>query len=203
LFYYEEKRVPLDFLSILKHKPVIAAFRKVEDFRIEGLSNVDVLFVLGGDIFNLPTLVQQAESVKKLVFVDIDLVKGIGKDASGIRYLARESHVHGVITTKSNLINSAQKEGLISIQRIFVLDSESLTGGLNVVDKSKPDAIEILPGLILPKIMDRIRSRSPIPVIAGGLITTPQEIQEILSSGAIGISTTSAKLLRHTIRRAR
>jgi glycerol uptake operon antiterminator len=203
LFYYEEKRVPLDFLSILKHKPVIAAFRKVEDFRIEGLSNVDVLFVLGGDIFNLPTLVQQAESVKKLVFVDIDLVKGIGKDASGIRYLARESHVHGVITTKSNLINSAQKEGLISIQRIFVLDSESLTGGLNVVDKSKPDAIEVLPGLILPKIMDRIRSRSPIPVIAGGLITTPQEIQEILSSGAIGISTTSAKLLRHTIRRAR
>ena len=190
----------MDFLSILKHKPVIAAFRKVEDFRIEGLSNVGVLFVLGGDIFNLPTLVQQAESVKKLVFVDIDLVKGIGKDASGIRYLARESHVHGVITTKSNLINSAQKEGLISIQRIFVLDSESLTGGLNVVDKSKPDAIEVLPGLILPKIMDRIRSRSPIPVIAGGLITTPQEIQEILSSGAIGISTTSAKLLRHTIR---
>jgi glycerol-3-phosphate responsive antiterminator len=32
------------------------------------------------------------------------------------------------------------------------------------------------------------------------LITTPQEIQEILSSGAIGISTTSAKLLSHTIR---
>ena len=69
-----------------------------------------------------------------------------------------------------------------------------------MVDKSKPDAIEVLPGLILPKIMDRIRSRSPIRVIAGGLITTPQEIQEILSSGAIGISTTSAKLLRHTIR---
>jgi len=179
---------------------VIAALRNVEDFRIEGLSNVGVLFVLGGDIFNLPTLVEQAERYEKLVFVDIDLVKGVGKDASGIRYLARENHVHGVITTKSNLINSAQKEGLISIQRIFVLDSESLAGGLNVVDKSKPDAIEVLPGLILPKIMDRIRSRSSVPVIAGGLITTPQEIQEILSSGAIGISTTSARLLSHTIR---
>jgi glycerol uptake operon antiterminator len=189
----------LDFLSILKHKPVIAAFRKVEDLRIEGLSNVGVLFILGGDIFNLPPLVEQAESFEKLVFVDIDLIKGVGKDASGIRYLARESHVHGVITTKSNLINSAQKENLISVQRIFVLDSESLTGGLNVVDKSKPDAIEVLPGLILPKIMDRIRSRSSVPVIAGGLITTQQEIQEILSSGAIGISTTSAKLLSHAI----
>ena len=190
----------MDFLSILKHKPVIAALRNVEDFRMEGLSNVGVLFVLGGDIFNLPTLIEQAESFEKLVFIDIDLIKGVGKDASGIRYLARESHVHGIITTKSNLIKSAQKENLVSIQRIFVLDSESLTGGLNVVDKSKPDAIEVLPGLILPKIMDRIRSRSSVPVIAGGLITKLQEIEEILFSGAIGISTTNTKLFSHTIR---
>jgi glycerol uptake operon antiterminator len=193
MFYYqEEERVPLDFLGILKHKPVIAALRNVEDFRMERLSNVGVLFVLGGTIFDLPSLVEQAESFEKLVFVDIDLIKGVGKDASGIRYLARESHVHGIITTKSNLIKSAQKENL--------LDSESLTGGLNVVDKSKPDAIEVLPGLILPKIMDRIRSRSSVPVIAGGLITTQQEIQEIFSSGAIGISTTSAKLFSYTIK---
>jgi len=190
----------LDFLGILKNSPVIAALRNVEDVRIEGLSNVGVLFVLGGTIFDLPSLVEQAESFEKLVFVDIDLIKGVGKDASGIRYLARESHVHGVITTKSNLIKSAQKEGMISIQRIFILDSESLAGGLNVVDKSRPDAIEVLPGLILPKIMDRIRARTSVPVIAGGLITKLQEIEEILSSGAIGISTTSAKLFSHTIR---
>ena len=190
----------MDFLSILKHKPVIAALRNVEDFRIEGLSNVGILFVLGGDIFDLPTLVEQAKSFEKLVFIDIDLIKGVGKDASGIRYLARESHVHGIITTKSNLIKSAQKENLISIQRIFVLDSGSLTGGLNVVEKSKPDAIEVLPGLILPKIMDKIRSRSSVPVIGGGLITTHQEIQEILSAGAIGISTTSAKLFHYTLK---
>jgi len=190
----------LDFLGILKNSPVIAALRNVEDVRIEGFSNVGVLFVLGGTIFDLPSLVKQAESFEKLVFVDIDLIKGVGKDASGIRYLARESHVHGVITTKSNLIKSAQKEGMISIQRIFILDSESLAGGLNVVDKSRPDAIEVLPGLILPKIMDRIRARTSVPVIAGGLITKLQEIEEILSSGAIGISTTSAKLFSHTIR---
>jgi len=190
----------LDFLGILKNSPVIAALRNFEDVRIEGLSNVGVLFVLGGTIFDLPALVKQAKSFEKLVFVDIDLIKGVGKDASGIRYLARESHVHGVITTKSTLIKSAKKEGMISIQRIFILDSESLAGGLNVVDKSRPDAIEVLPGLILPKIMDRIRARTSVPVIAGGLITKLQEIEEILSSGAIGISTTSAKLFSHTIR---
>jgi len=33
-----------------------------------------------------------------------------------------------------------------------------------------------------------------VPVIAGGLITRREEIREILSSGAIGVSTTTASL---------
>jgi len=155
---------------------------------------VGIIFVLGGTIFDLPKIVDLACRHEKVVFADIDLIKGAGKDAAGIRYLAKESRVQGIITTKSNLISSAQKEGLSSIQRIFLLDSESLTGGLSVVEKSKPDAVEILPGLILPKIMDRIRSVTAIPIIAGGLITKKEEVKEVLSSGAVGISTTSPHL---------
>ncbi|MGD2126579.1 MAG: glycerol-3-phosphate responsive antiterminator [Desulfobacteraceae bacterium] len=184
----------MDFLTVLRKKPVIAAFREIENLRMAELKHVGVLFILGGTIFDLPPIVEEAGKHEKLVFVDIDLIKGAGKDAAGIRYLARESRVHGIITTKSNLLNSAQKEGLSSIQRIFVLDSESISGGLNVVEKSKPDAVEILPGLILPKIMDRIQAATSIPVIAGGLITKEGEIREILSSGAVAISTTSAHL---------
>ena len=184
----------MDFLDILRARPVIAAFRDVKGLHVEALDRVGVLFILGGTIFDLPHIIDKAETSGKLVFVDIDLIRGVGKDAPGIQYLAREIHVHGIITTRSNLIKSAQKEGLISVQRIFVLDSESLTGGLNVIEKSAPDAVEILPGLILPKIMDRIRERISVPVIAGGLITRREEIEEILSSGAIGVSTTTSSL---------
>jgi hypothetical protein len=42
--------------------------------------------------------------------------------------------------------------------------------------------------------MDRIRVKTSIPVIAGGLITERKEIEEIVSSGAIGVSTSSAQL---------
>ena len=184
----------MDFLDFLRKRPIIAAFRDVKSLHVEELDSVGVLFILGGTIFDLPDIIDKAVTSGKLVFVDIDLIKGVGKDAPGIQYLAREIHVHGIITTRSNLIKSAQKEGLVSVQRIFVLDSESLTGGLNVIEKSMPDAIEILPGLILPKIMDRIRTRVSVPVIAGGLITRREEIQEILSSGAIGVSTTTSGL---------
>jgi glycerol uptake operon antiterminator len=184
----------VNFLTVLKKFPVIAAFREIRNLKIGELRHVGIIFVLGGTIFDLPKIVDLADRHEKVVFADIDLIKGAGKDAAGIRYLAKESRVQGIITTKSNLISSAQKEGLSSIQRIFLLDSESLTGGLSVVEKSKPDAVEILPGLILPKIMDRIRSVTAIPIIAGGLITKKEEVKEVLSSGAVGISTTSPHL---------
>jgi glycerol uptake operon antiterminator len=189
----------MDFLKTLRKQPVIAAFRDVENLRVSDLKGTGVLFVLGGTIFDLPGIVEQAGASGKLVFVDIDLIKGAGKDAAGIRYLARESRVHGIVTTKSNLITSAQKEGLVSVQRIFVLDSESITGGLTVAEKSKPDAVEVLPGLIVPKIMDRIRARTSIPIIAGGLITTEEQVREILRSGALAISTTAARLFEKPI----
>jgi glycerol uptake operon antiterminator len=184
----------LDFLTVLRNSPVIAAFRDITSLHIQDLNHTDVLFVLGGTIFDLPHVVEQARRYEKMVFVDIDLVKGIGKDAQGIRFLAKESQVDGIITTHRNLIKSAQKEGLVSIQRIFVLDSESLAGGLGVIEKSNPDAVEVLPGLILPKIMKKIRMITSIPVIAGGLITHEEEIRKILASGAVGISTTSSHL---------
>jgi len=184
----------LDFLTVLRKRPVIAAFRDIHSLCFQTLHHTDVVFILGGTIFDLPQIVQQAKRYQKLVFVDIDLIKGVGKDAPGIRYLAQESQVNGIITTRSNLIKSGQKEGLIAIQRVFILDSESLVGGLGAIEKSAPDAVEILPGLILPKIMKKIRMLTSIPVIAGGLITEKKEIDEILASGAVGISTTAPHL---------
>ncbi len=186
----------MDILAILRKSPVIAALRDVTNVTLHGLPNIGIVFVLGGTIFDLPRIVVEAKRCEKMVFADIDLVKGIGKDASGVHFLAKESKVDGIITTRSNLIRSIQKEGLFAIERMFVLDSESLAGGLAVIEKSNPDAVEILPGLIVPKIIKRIRSITPIPVIAGGLITDEAEIHGILDAGAVGVSATSLPLIK-------
>ncbi|MEW6187169.1 MAG: glycerol-3-phosphate responsive antiterminator [Thermodesulfobacteriota bacterium] len=185
----------MDFLMVLEKKPLIAAFRDIKSLCMQNVKLADILFILGGTIFDLSLIVAQAKKYQKLVLVDIDLVKGIGKDAAGIQFLAQQSRIDGIITTRSNLIKSAQKEGLIAIQRVFVLDSESLVGGLGAVEKSGPDAVEILPALILPKVMNRIKRITSIPVIAGGLVTEKKEVNEILSCGAIGVSTTALNLI--------
>jgi glycerol uptake operon antiterminator len=186
------------FLDILKKKPVIAALRDVEHIPVDKLHKAGILFVLGGTIFDIPALVEATRRLNQLIFIDIDLIKGVGKDHSGIRYLAKAGQVHGIITTKSNLTTTAKENGLATVQRIFVLDSESLMRGLNVVSNSKPDAVELLPGLIVPKIINRIRTRTSVPIIAGGLITESCEVEEILASGAVGVSTTSYHLLDKT-----
>lgn len=189
----------MDFLTILRKRPVIAAFRELAGLHVQNLDNIGIILILGGSIFDLPQIVEMAKKNKKMVFVDIDLLKGIGKDAAGVRFLAKESRIDGIITTHSNLIKSAKQEGLFSIQRIFILDSESLAGSLNAVQKFNPDAVDVLPGVILPKIIKKIRAKTSVPLIAGGLITEEEDIREILAAGAIGISTTEQRLFNFTL----
>jgi glycerol uptake operon antiterminator len=184
----------MNFQNILRKNPIIAAVRDVAGIDISAWPDIGVIFMLGGTIFDLPSIVKEAHRHNKLVFADIDLVKGIGKDTAGVHFLATERRVDGIITTRSSFIKSIKDEGLLAIERMFVLDSESLNGGLGIVQKSRPDAIEVLPGLILPRIMKKIRAVTSIPVIAGGLITEEADLQEALAAGAIGASTSATGL---------
>src|SRR5690625_7958346 len=47
------------------------------------------------------------------------------RDASGIRFLADEIGIDGIITNQKNFITHARKLGLLTIQRVFILDSRS------------------------------------------------------------------------------
>ena len=54
----------------------------------------------------------------------------------------------------------------------------------------QPDMIEILPGIIVPKMIRKICSMSRVPVICGGLIQEKEDVLNALASGATAISTT-------------
>jgi glycerol uptake operon antiterminator len=129
-----------------------------------------------------------------LVFPHLDLLKGIAADKSGISFLKNMIGITGIISTHTNLLQFAKKEGLATIQRLFILDSESLVTGLKKVQGCTPDGIELLPAPVLPFIIDRIEPRSLPPIIAGGLVRTPEDVKKIVSSGAMAISTSDKTL---------
>ena len=58
----------------------------------------------------------------------------------------------------------------------------------------RPDAVEIMPGII-PRVIKRIKSEIPeIPIIAGGLIESKEDIMDVLKSGGIAVSTSKESL---------
>ena len=177
------------FFRALRAKPVVAGLRRSADVDAAIRHGIGVLFILGEDIFALQESVAKAHASGRLILAHVDLIKGVGRDEAGVRFLARHLQVDGILTTRGNLIGPAKREGLISVQRLFALDSESLEAGLPAVERAAPDAVEVLPGVILPLIASRLNGAGLPPLIAGGLIRTRAQVEEILAAGAIAIST--------------
>jgi glycerol uptake operon antiterminator len=182
------------FFQALRVRPVIAGLRR--SAAVEGAirHGIRVLFILGEDIFALQESVAKAHASDRLILAHVDLIKGVGRDEAGVRFLARDLHIDGILTTRANLIGPAKREGLIAVQRLFVLDSESLEAGLPAVERAAPDAVEVLPGVILPLIAPRLKGAHLPPFIGGGLIRTGVQVAEILAAGAVGVSTSEETL---------
>lgn len=177
-------------INALERTPVIAATDRA-GWQSAVLSDTEVLFHLGADIITVGDDIEAAKQNGKFVFIHIDLADGIGKDKAGIHWLKRLG-ADGIISTRTQLIRAAHDSGLLAVQRFFMLDSKGMHSVADTIENTQPDLIEIMPGVI-PKAL-RLFSHREIPVIAGGLIETKQEVTAALSAGAIAVSTGKKEL---------
>lgn len=177
-------------LSVLEDCPIIAAVRDRDGWAVSEIP-AEVIFDLGANVMTVGKIISEAHAVGKTVFVHIDLAEGIGKDRYGLEYLKAQG-VDGIISTKTGLLRQAKELSLMTVKRIFLLDSQGVQGAINEIDNYSTDMIEIMPG-IMPKMIERF-SRLNVPVIAGGLIETKAEITAALSSGAVAVSTGKEEL---------
>ncbi len=185
------------FTDMIEASPIIAAVKDDDGLEACLESDVDVVFILYGDICSIRDIVSRVRAAGKLAMVHIDLIVGLsGKDAS-LDYLKNIIGADGVITTKHNLIAHAREIGLYTVLRYFLLDSMAL---LSIEKQQRsgalPDVIEILPGIVAPRIIRTIVIKSRTPVICGGLIQNREDVMHALNSGATAISTTSRDVWR-------
>lgn len=172
-------------IDCLECNPVIAAISN-DGWDKALRSPVQVVFYLSADLLTVKERVEQAHINGKYILIHMDLAEGIGKDRTGIRYLA-QCGVDGIISTKAQLIRYAKEQGLLTVQRFFALDSKGMESIDEILRNSNPHLMEIMPGVIGKAI--RKFSGGQIPVIAGGLIQTKSEVTEALSCGATAVST--------------
>ncbi|WFA08382.1 glycerol-3-phosphate responsive antiterminator [Tissierella sp. Yu-01] len=177
-----------NFFTEINDNPIIAAINDLEKIEDVIKSPCKIVFLLMGDILNIGETIKLLRKNDKLVFVHIDLIGGFSKDITALKYINNTFKPDGIITTKSNLIKAAKELRIFTIQRLFLLDSLSLVSGINSVKCIRPDAIEVLPG-IMSNIIREIKEETQIPVVAGGLIRYKVDVIESLNAGAVGIST--------------
>ena len=181
------------FLRVLKVNPVIPAVRGRDgDLERALAGDHAAIFVLGGDVFQMLERVRRRPYRRPFICVNVDMVGGVAPDASGIRFLARE--VDGVISTHRNVVQIARSNGALAIQRLFAIDTSAVERGLKVLRQADPDAVEILPGLAFPEIVESYRAALNKPVLAGGLIKDRPTAAAILEAGAVGVSTSDHRL---------
>jgi glycerol-3-phosphate responsive antiterminator len=174
--------------ELLMDSPVIAAVKEDTGLRQALNSDCQVIFLLFGTILNIGTLVEQVHARGKICFVHIDLIDGLSNREIAVDALVKLSNPDGIISTRAPQIRRAQQLGILAIQRVFLLDSMSLHNIITMMDTNRPDFIEILPGVI-PTVIEEITAKTPIPVIAGGLIRSKQDVIQALQAGVMAVST--------------
>lgn len=183
-----------EFINKIEINPIIAAVKNDEGLETALTEDVEIIFVLYGDICTIPGIVKKIKQAGKVAMVHVDLITGLNnsKDVC-LDFIKNNTEADGIITTKSNLIAHAKELELNTVLRYFILDSMALQ---NIEKQAKspgvrPDIIEFLPGIVLPKMIKRINKVSRVPIIAGGLIADKEDVMNALDAGALAISTTN------------
>ena len=184
------------FYQALRANPIIPAVRG-PDSALEAAIAGDhpAIFVLGGDIFKVLGRVG-SQGRRPQIYVNVDLVGGIASDASGLRFLSRR--VEGIISTHRHVIELSKTSGLITIQRLFAIDSSAVGRGLKLIRRAQPQFVEILPALAYCEIAGQYSEVLDLPVLAGGLLKSRENIATILEAGAVGVSTSDQRLWEDT-----
>ncbi len=182
-------------MSMLSEHPIIAAVRTKSEFTKALSAKTETVFLLAGAITDLPMAIDAAKRAGKKLYLHMDMIDGLGKDAAAVDYVASLG-LYGIISTRGNIIKAAKNAGLYTVQRFFIVDGRSVTTALDTLHQTKPTYAELMPGLVYKAI--KAFHDGGFPIIAGGLIGTPDEVKCALDAGACAVSTSEQALWNHT-----
>lgn len=183
----------MGFNERIQRSPVVAAVGDLARVEAAIGSPSEIIFLLAGSILTIPRVIDAAEAAGKGIYIHLDLVEGFSRDLVTLDYIKEKLKPAGIITTRTHLVKYAAEIGLEAIQRVFMLDSLSVETAIKSVRSTRPKAIELLPGII-PRVVARVGKETQLPVIAGGLIESKEDVIATLKAGAVGISTTREEL---------
>ncbi|MFS0727513.1 glycerol-3-phosphate responsive antiterminator [Paenibacillus sp. 1P07SE] len=179
----------------LEKQIMLPAARRMKDLEKLLTRPFDYIVILDTHIGQLQPVVQLARAHGKKPLLHADLIGGLKNDEEAAEYLCQVVKPAGIISTRAGVIAKTKQNGILAIQRLFMLDTNALEKSYALFEKTSPDYIEVLPGVI-PHMISEVRDRTGIPVIAGGLVRTAAEVQQAIDAGAVAVTTSRTELWR-------
>ncbi len=178
----------------LEQTRVIPAVRAPEFLLRGAQAPGKIVYFLFGNPEDIQQMAETVVAADKIPILNLDLAAGLARDQAAVSFLARRS-VQGIISTHPEPLRAARDFGLFAVQRTFLLDSAALLSVLRSLDHFLPDALEVLPAMAAPHIVAQLRKNHPmLPVIAGGLIKTLREIDDLVQQGVSSVSVSDCDL---------
>ncbi len=175
---------------------ILPAIKKMKDFERTLDSPYTYIVLLESHIGQLKGIAREAARHRKKLILHADLIHGLKNDEHAAEYMIQEIKPAGLISTRAAVILKAKQKGVLAIQRMFLLDSTALQTSYKLIERTKPDFIEVLPGL-MPHIIQEVSGKTGIPIFAGGFIRTAEEVSQALEAGAVAVTTSRKELIDH------
>ncbi|MFT0846984.1 glycerol-3-phosphate responsive antiterminator [Actinomycetaceae bacterium L2_0104] len=174
---------------------VIPSVRRIRELDRALKSPSEYILLSEVHIGNLQAFAAKCAAANKKVLVHADLIGGFKPDREGIKLLRNMYHVSGVLTQSSQVVMTAKRARLEAIQRVFIMDSRSLERGLAAIAESRPDGIEVLPGILASRYKSQFEPwGATSTLIAGGMVTTQAEAEQLFACGYRAITASSPEL---------
>jgi glycerol uptake operon antiterminator len=186
------------FYERLSRYKMIASVKEAKWLEQAAEAEVSAVVLSVGNIGVIKRYVDFFKAHDLPVFLHLERIGGISYDREGVAFLAQYVKPSGIVTTRNTLIKLAKKQGLLTIQRLFLVDSDSIKSGLQSVRETQPDAVEIMPAL-LPECIQAYRQELDLPIITGGLIRKREQMEVALRHGAIAVSVGSHPLWKENL----
>lgn len=179
-------------LPLLERTPVIPAVKEPETLDRALCHDGAAVFLLCGDILNIGELVDRVHRAGKQAVIHGDLIAGLAPKEIAVDYL-RRCGADGIISTRPHLIRRGRELGMLTVLRVFAIDSKAVSNLGRETEGGMPDVIEILPGTLC-KVLRRLSRELPVPLIAGGLLSDKADVLAALGAGALCVSASDESL---------
>ncbi len=180
----------LDVSDRQKIIPVIE--NRTELSRALNVPQISTILLRHCNLFDLKPVFDHTSKRGVAIYVNVDHIDGIHSDSAGLRFLAQQLHIAGIVSSNPRILALGKSLGLETVQRLFAVDSTGLETALETVDSQIVDLLDISPALVIPYVVSHIEL--PLPFIGSGLVSTYQQVQSVLRAGAFRVMTARSEL---------